>query len=357
MAQARKTESGAWRTLAYKKINGKVVRKSFTVHPKDCGENSRAAKTKSEALARDWVLNLEEEQSYISVQKAIDEYINDRSAVLSPSTIADYKRMPKHFSELLPLDVNKLDSKTIQATINEMAINNLNARTIKNRIFFLISALNYAGVNKRFKLRFPTQIKPNLNPPEPSEFKRLLSLASEEERLTIILAGLYTLRRGEIGGLCGEDILRDLNSIYVHTSRVQNSDKEWIRRDMPKNINSVRVIQIDPEIMKLIPDVEPKEYVIKLNPNEITKHFERLKAKACVNCRFHDLRKYAASIRSEMMPGKYVEADGGWHRDSSVLKTIYDKPFKETRKEYSDKLNNRIIEEYGKEIFGETKKA
>ncbi len=352
MAQARKTESGAWKTLAYKKINGKVVRKAFTVHPKDCGDDSRKAKTKSEALARDWVLNEELEQNYITVQKAIDEYIKDRSAVLSPSTIADYKRMAKHFPDLLPLDANNIDSKTIQATINEMAITNLNARTIKNRIFFLISALNYVGVDKRFKLRFPSQIKPNLNPPEPSEFKRLLNMATEEERLTIIFAGLYTLRRGEIGGLCGEDILRDLNSIYVHTSRVQNDKKEWVRRDMPKNLNSVRVIQIDPEIMKLIPEVGPKEFVVKMNPNQITKHFERLKSKACVNCRFHDLRKYAASIRSEMMPGKYIEADGGWRKDSSVLKTVYDKPFVETRREYSKRFNEKIIEDYGKEIFG-----
>ncbi len=76
MAQAKRTESGGWRTLACKQINGKKIRKSFTVHPKDCGGDSRKAKSKSEALARDWVLNEELEQNYITVQKAIDEYIN-----------------------------------------------------------------------------------------------------------------------------------------------------------------------------------------------------------------------------------------------------------------------------------------
>lgn len=352
MAKAIKLPSGAWRTQASKTINGKLVRKSFTVHPKETYGDSRKAKLQSEMLARNWAYEEQEQGHRIRVSEAIDLYIQDRANVLSPSTIADYRRMPKHFSEILDMDITAVTSKTLQAIINEMAVTNLNARTIKNRLFFLISALNYAGIDKKYNLRFPTQIKPILNPPEPSEFHRLLSLATDEEKLVIALAGLYTLRRGEIGGLCGEDILWDMNCIYVHTSKVLDSNREWVRRDMPKNLNSVRMIQIDPDIMKLFPHVGNDEYVVQMNPNEITKCFMRLRKKACVNCRFHDLRKYAASIRSELMPSKYVEADGGWKKDSSVLKTIYDKPFKESRSEYSKKLNQHIIDEYGKDLFG-----
>lgn len=356
MAKAIKLDSGSYRTLATKVVDGKKIRKSFTVSPKECGGDWRKAMKLSEHRAQEWTLQIEYEESTTTVKKAIESYIKDRSAVLSESTIADYKRMYKYFTEILDKDVKTIETRTIQAIINDMAVPKdgkaINARTIKNRIFFLLAALNYVGIDKRFKLRFPAQIKPNLAPPEPSEFHRLLSMASEEEKITIILAGLYTLRRGEIAGLCGEDILRDLNSIYVHTSRVKNDKKEWVRRDIPKNLPSVRVIQIDPQIMKLIPNVAPKEYVISMNPNQITKHFGRLRKKACVNCRFHDLRKFAASIRSEIMPTKYVEADGGWQKDSNVLTSIYDKPFKENRNSYSKLLNDKIREEYGKELFG-----
>ena len=243
MAKARKLPSGAWRTQATKTINGKKVRKSFTVTLDECGGDSTKAKNLSEKNAREWVLNTEAELRSTTIATAIDLYIKDRSSVLSPSTIADYERMPKHFSELLPLDINDVDTKTIQAVINEMAMNKLNARTIKNRIFFLISALNYVGIDKKFKLRFPSQIKPNLAPPEPTEFKRLLDMATAEEKLTIILSGLYTLRRGEIAGLCGEDLLWDLNSIYVHTSRVQNDKKEWVIRQYLSGAFVSRTIQ------------------------------------------------------------------------------------------------------------------
>ena len=44
MANARKLPSGAWRTQAKKKINGKIVRKSFTVHPDQTKGNSKKAK-------------------------------------------------------------------------------------------------------------------------------------------------------------------------------------------------------------------------------------------------------------------------------------------------------------------------
>ena len=351
MANARKLPSGAYRTRPSKYINGKKVTKSFTVHPNECGGDWKKAKKLSEQQASTWLLESEAEEVNTTVGGAIESYIKDRSAVLSPSTIADYKRMSKHFGDLVHVAADDVDSKMIQAKINEMAVDGLNARTIKNRVFFLIAALNFVGIEKKFKLRFPKQIKPNLSPPEPSEFHRLLALASPEEKLTIILAGLYTLRRGEIAGLCGEDLLWDLNSIYVHTSRVQNDKKEWVRRPMPKNLNSVRMIQLDPKIMEMLPKVGPEEYVISMNPNEITKHFMRLREKACVSCRFHDLRKYAASIRSAIMPGRYVEADGGWRKDSQVLSTIYDKPFRESRKEYSKKFNEMVVEEYKKELF------
>ena len=119
---------------------------------------------------------------------------------------------------------------------------------------------------------------------------------------------------------------------------------------MPKTAQSVRRIELAPEVMDMIPHVGPKDYVIELTPDAITRRFERLRAKACVTCRFHDLRKYAASIRSEIMPGKYVEADGGWKPDSKILKSIYDKPFKETRKEYSKKINDKIIKDYGEQL-------
>lgn len=353
MANAQKLPSGAYRTRATKLINGKQVRKSFTVAPEnDSREASLKAKAKSELMARNWLFDVEEEKTRTTVEKAMQSHLDSHSAVWSPSTLRDYVKMPQYFESIKGMDALEVDSKTLQSIINQWAFDGLNRKTIANRINFLRNALELVGNDKSFKIKYPKSAPKELLPPEPSEFHRLISVASDEEKLMIVLAGLYTLRRGEIGGLCGEDILRDLCAIRVHTDRVKNKDKEWVRKEMPKTAQSVRLIQVAPEIMDMIPKVGPKEYIFKMSPDAMTRRFERLRKKVCVNCRLHDLRKYAASIRSEIMPGKYVEADGGWRPGSNVLKTIYDKPFKEKRRDYSKKINDQIIKDYGAELFG-----
>ena len=352
MASAQKLPSGAFRTQASKKIDGKLVRKSFTVHPNDCDGDWRKAKALSEKLANNWIFDAEEEIRHTTVEKAMQMHLESHSAVWSPSTLADYVNIPKYFESIYHMDALDVDSKTLQQFINQWAFDGLNKRTIANRINFLKNACELAGNERAFKIKYPPKAIKELPPPEPSEFKRLLAAASDEEKLIIIFSGLYTLRRGEIGGLCGEDILWDMNAIFVHTDRVKDKNKEWVRKEMPKTSQSVRRIQIAPEVMALIPHVGPKEYILPMTPDAMTRRFERLRKKVSVTCRLHDLRKYAASIRSEIMPNKYVEADGGWKPNSKILKSVYDKPFKEKRKDYSKKLNDQIIQDYGSELFG-----
>ena len=101
MANARKLPSGAWQTRATKVINGEKVTKSFTVNPKQCQGDSRKAKAQSELLAREWVLTTEAQQIYgVTVETALNQFINDREKVLSPSTITNYRRFLPLFAPI-----------------------------------------------------------------------------------------------------------------------------------------------------------------------------------------------------------------------------------------------------------------
>ena len=352
MASASRLQSGSYRVQVTKTIDGKKIKKSFSASPDDYAGDWRKAKSQAELMARNWQMNAEKEAHKISVKKAIDNYLAFGKESWSPSTYKDYKNMPKHFESIKDYDIRDIDDDILQKFIDDNKIKGLSPKTSRNRVNFLIASLKHAKLKPNFDIKIPEAVDPELNPPEPSEFHRLLELASPEERLTIILAGLYTLRRGEICGLYGSDLLWDINRIYVHTSVVKDEHKQWVRNLKPKTKQSVRVIDIHPEIMKLFPKVKPDEPVIKMNPDEITHHFDRLRVKAGVTCRFHDLRKYAASLRSEIMPAKYIEADGGWGKDSVVLRDVYDKPFVEKHREYSKKFNKQIFDEYKKELFG-----
>ena len=115
-----------------------------------------------------------------------------------------------------------------------------------------------------------------LDPPKQSDFKRLLEMARPEDKLCIALSSLYGLRRGEIAGLCGEDVLWDKHSIIVHSDRIKTTDMEWVRKEMPHDSKSIRRIELAPEVMDMIPHVGPKDFVISRNPDGITYRFERL---------------------------------------------------------------------------------
>ena len=352
MASAQKLPSGAWRTRATKIIDGKKITKSFTADPKDFGGDWRKTKKESERLADIWLADVEYETHTTTVRQAIEDYINTRTNVLSPSTITGYDRMSGYFKNILDMNVEDITSKTLQTIINEWALD-IGAKTIKNRIYFLMPVLSNAGVEKKFNLRFPKRIPKELLPPEQNEFHRLLSAAKDDEqKLTLVLGGLYTLRRSEISAIKGEDILRDMQCIYIHRGMVKDKNGKWILKEYPKTDDSVRLIKVGADIMKLIPEIEPDEFLIKTNPNMITKNFGILRKKVCVTCRFHDLRKYAASLRSDMMPRKYVEKVGGWKSGSTVLTSVYDKPFREKLVAYQDQFNESISQEYGKELFG-----
>ena len=361
MAIATLLPSGAWRCRPTKVIDGKKVTKSFTVHPNECAGNSKKAKKKAELLADQWQFEAKEEQSgVITVEKAIDDYVESRDGVISPSTIKDYYNMKKYFTSILNVEINDVTNKMIQNIIGEMAVSKnrygkcLNERTIKNRIFFLLAALKFSHCYTHFDLRFTESEQNEYNPPQHNEFDRLIAVCeNNEDKLILMLCGLYTLRRGELCGLTGKDILWDMHSIYVHTSLVQNKNHEWVLKPTPKKKQSIRTIEIEPEFMVLIPHVGPDEHIISLNPNQVTKRFEKLRKKAWVDCRLHDLRKYAASIRSDLMPRKYVESDGGWKiGGNNVLKTHYDKPFIDERKRYSKKFNELAKKDYGEALLG-----
>ena len=223
----------------------------------------------------------------------------------------------------------------------------LSTKTIKNRITFLISSLEYAGSEKKFKLAFPRSMPPEVRVPDSAEVSRLLRESSGELKIAIALAAFGTLRRGEICALTHADVLRDLKSVSVTKDKVETPDGGYVVKKMPKTAGSVRVVRLPAEVIDLIPQGDPEEEVISNTPSGISHGFERLAKKLGVNCAFHDLRHYSASFRSDLgIPAKYIEEVGGWVGESKVLQDVYDNPLAESRKKYTDIANRYIVETF-----------
>ena len=348
MANAVRLDSGSWRTRVTKMIGNKKVTKSFTVSPDDpeCRGDWKKAKKLSEARANEWALAVHDEQIMgLTVMRAVTDYIADRSKVLSPATIATYNQYIQYFEKIGDIPVEDIDTQTLQKMINDMAPT-VSPKTIKSRMGFFLSVLNYVGVEKRFRLRYPQALPSQRKAPDYGEIIQILNEADEIIKPAICLAAFGTLRRGEIAALKQKDISRDMCMINIHGNMVRTPNNTFTYKEIPKTTGSVRSVQLPRQVIDLLPmSDDPEAFVFDLSPTAITRRFERLRNSLKLNCTFHDMRHFAASFRSDIgIPRKYIEEAGGWAKDSGVLTSVYDNALKSSRVKYSN-MANKFIED------------
>lgn len=344
MATARKLPSGAYQTRVTKVINGKKVTKSFTVHPKQCKGDARKAKDQSELLARQWRLSVEDTEVYgTRIRDVIESFMKDRSKVLSPSTLTNYKRLIPYFEPIMDIYMDDIKTEDIQPLVNEWSIS-VSEKTIRNRVSFLTAALDYKECDKKFRLRFPKTEPKIIESPDLDDVQMLLNNAPDDLVPVIYLAAVGGMRRGEISALKGKDISRDMNTIYVHADMVLD-DHTWVYKPFTKNAQS-GTVKLSPFIIDMIPVKEnPEAFVFDMNPNMISHRYDKLRKKLGFEYNFHSLRHFAASFRSDLgIPRKYIEETCRWEPGSQVVDRVYDNTLNSSRKKYTQ-IANKFVED------------
>lgn len=326
--KAVKLSSGNYRARARKTINGKQITKSFTA----------PSKKEAEFLAAEWLMKKHEDITLPTLDKAIDTFMENRSEILSPSTLRSYEYIAAAYKEKLGrIIIDDITSEMLQAFINELATSK-SPKTVKNYSTFINSVLASAAPNKRFKVTLPKKTHNQYAVPCDNDLKRLLDNSDKELHLAILLGSVGGLRRGEICALRQKDILRDLSAVYIHADMVRTSSGLWVYKPTPKTASSVRKVDLPRSIINQIPTGEPDEYIIHITPAALTDRFVRLRDKLGLSCRFHDLRHYFVSYaHANGMPDQYIQELGGWSTDNT-LKSVY-------RNTFADK-KNRFIKDY-----------
>lgn len=346
MANARKLPSGAWQTRATRVINGQKITKSFTVHPKECRGDSRKAKARSELLAREWMIETSNNEIYgVTVGSAMEKYVTDRRDILSPSTITNYCRLIPLFNSIRDIYISDIKNAEIQALVNEWG-HSVSSKTIRNRISFLLSALDYSECDRKFKIRYPQNNPRKITAPDVEEVKRMLEGAPDDFRPVLYLAAFGAMRRGEISALKQKDVSRIANTIHVHADMVLDGNK-YVYKPFTKTGQS-GVIQLPKFIIDSLPvRRNPESYVFKMNPNMIGHRFDKLKKALDLNFNFHALRHFAASFRSDLkIPQKYIEEAGRWKTGSTVLSRVYDNGLASSRRKYNQIVDDFIEREF-----------
>ena len=345
MANAKQLPSGTWRVLVYdgKDATGKRIYTSFT------------APTEKEAnfMALDHQLHHQNNQKVaeMTFEKALQQYIENRNAILSPSTIREYKRMHKYFSKkLLETPLKKVSQDMVQKEINFFS-KTLSPKSVKN-IHGLISAvLKEYNPNMILCTKLPQKQKSNVYIPSENDVILLLNGAKQyypQLYIPILLACSIGLRRSEICALKWHDIDFKNKTITIKSAKVLNENTDWIIKN-PKSFSGNRTLIISDTVIDILQNfkkenkAKKEDFVISINPSIITNNFSRLLKKIELpHFRFHDLRHFNASIMLSLnIPDKYAMERMG-HATNTMLKTIYQHTFTEKQIEVSHTINHYI---------------
>lgn len=331
--KAKKLPSGNWRARAYYTENGKKICKSFT------------AETKKEAeyLASMYLVKKKEKaKTGLTVGEAIDDYINNKQNILSPSSIDSYKRIKKNnLMELCSIPLSKLESDIVQKHFNKLSQSKA-PKTVSNAHGLLASVLNIYAPEIRLNTTLPKKQKKIKNFPSIEDVMRVIK--DTEIELPCLLAIWQGLRISEVRGIKKSDIK---NGILTINRVIVTVDRKHIEKEETKTYESKRQLQLPEYILNLIDKIDT-EYITVLTGQAIYKRLNRiLRKNGLEHISFHDLRHLNASVMLALnIPDKYAMERGGWS-STNIMKSVYQHTFSDERKEADRRIDgffNNIIE-------------
>lgn len=175
---------------------------------------------------------------------AIDTYIANRNAVLSPSTIRGYKTIRKtRFSNMMDRSLSDISDDEWQIACNAEA-KLCSAKTLKNAWGFIASVLLDATGRQPPKVKLP-QVVQNERPfLEPEQIRPFIESVNGTAVEVPALLALSSLRRSEIMALRWENIDLKNRTIRVKGAAVFNSENKLEHKPENKNRSSARTIPI-----------------------------------------------------------------------------------------------------------------
>lgn len=321
----RELPSGSWRCEVM--VDGK--RMSVV------DDDPAVAHAKALAL-KTGILKAKNKPESLTVGEAIDRYIESKSVVLSPATIAGYKRIRKNaLQDIMDIRLGALRREDIQKAVNKMA-KDKSPKTVRNAHGLLTAALEAYAPDMAIRTTLPQKRKYEAAVPSGEDIKKILAFVKgTKDELFILLAIWLGLRMSEIRGLKWSDV--DGDTLHIRRALVDEGEKTT------KTYSSQRELPIPPYIKSLL-NTTPKEgeYIVPKDRRYLYDRFQIIcrDSKVSKHYRFHDLRHINASVMlAQGVPNKYAQQRMG-HATDNMLKTVYQHTMDEEMKKFSAKIDN-----------------
>lgn len=284
-----------------------------------------ATRAEAQALAEDWKRSRKTLKERLTVSDAVARYIDLKAAVLSPSTVRNYRGYARQYfgGSFGSRDLRNIQSTDMQQWISGLSAQGLSPKTVRNAAGLLTATLALFLPDFRPRVTLPAKKRTELYCPSLDDIMALYhSTADPYLRCAILLGSVGAMRRGEICALEYSDIRGD--RVTIDKALVIDEHREW-QLKAPKTYSSYRTIKLPPYVLAAIDELPPPHEgrIIRINPDALRNRFVRALEKTSLpRFRFHDLRHFGAS----MLAGygdRYVEAYGGWEPGSDIMKRSY----------------------------------
>lgn len=344
MPKATKLPSGKWRCRAYyTDFDGSYKTKSFT------------ANTKKEAERLSATFVMEHEHAAKPENKTLgalaDAYIENRSELLSPATIAGYKKIRNSaFKEIINVRIGIITKEMYQSAINTYSKGRA-PKTVASANAFFSSVLKANGYNLSEGVILPQKENKEIQIPSEAEVSAFLeNIAPTRIYLYCLFAATLGLRKSEIVALRWKDIDTKAKTIHISKARVKGENSVFVEK-APKTTLSERTLHM-PQILidNLGKCGKPDEYIFKGNPRGYEESYRYYRDKFNFPYNFHTLRHYYASVMlMNGVPNRYAKERMG-HATEKMLQRVYQHTFADKQKEF-----DAVMDDVMNSAFGEKK--
>lgn len=327
MATAEKRGS-RWRCLVSKTVDGKKIRKSITAD----------SKAEAEYLAEQWQRSALEEAKpeNRTMQEIVEMYIELKRPLLSPTTVAEYERIPKNYFEgYWDLKAGKLTKLKLQEMVSRECLRTtrrgkrISAKSVANAWGLVSSALRQYGFD--FQVQLPERPDRVVQVLSPEEILPLI--IGTEIELPCLLACWCGLTMSEIQGIRPGDIRGGI--LYINRVVVQ-VDGAPVVKDRGKEEKRTRAVRLPAYILDLLASWDGTW----LRPKSIYKDWSALLRRAGLpHMTFHQLRHVFATAGAMLdIPARVMQEAGGW-KTPYTMQRVYQHTFSRDREAAYDKLD------------------
>ena len=329
--KATKLPSGNWRCKAnYTDIDGTYRSKSFTAATKKEAEYSAAA----------FLMDMKHKKKPANrvIGELVDVYLDNRTNVLSPSTMAGYRKIRRTaFTDIMGARAGFITQQMYQSSVNEYA-KGRSPKTVNeaHRLICRVFKENHIDIDESAVI-LPQMVRTEIKIPTTDEVRQILEAGAKKDiYLPILLAALLGLRKSEILALTWEDIDIENSRMRINKASVKDEYGTYITKTT-KTASSTRTLSMPPQIIEALPPRGlDKENVIAMRPDTFYSRYKRIVAKLGFDYNFHSLRHYCASVMLQNnIPDKYAMEKMG-HATSNMLKKVYQHTFADAHKEYDN---------------------